>query len=59
MDSKEVKGVNQNGYGSGKESSNIEEVDNYNNLYYDLRSPVSYSRFYKLYNKIKMMDYLR
>ena len=53
---KEVKGriVNQNGYESGKENSKNEDLNSYlHNLYYDLKSPVSFSGFYKLYNKTK------
>ena len=53
---KEVKGrkVNQNGYESGKENSKNEDLNSYlYNLYYDLKSPVSFSGFYKLYNKTK------
>ena len=53
MASKEVKDLNQNGYITGKETSNTEQVDNYlQDLYYKLSSPVSFSGFYKLYNKI-------
>ena len=50
----EGKQVNPNGYESGNENSENEEMYSYlHNLYYDLRSPVSFSGFYKLYNKIK------
>ena len=54
MATKEVKEINQTGYVSGNKSSNSEQVDRYiHDLYYNLRSPVSFSGFYKLYNKIK------
>ena len=46
--------MNRNGYENGKEISENEEMNSYLlNLYYDLRSPVSFSGFYELYNKIK------
>ena len=54
MTTKEEKELNQNGYVTGKENSNTEQVDNYlHDLYYKPTSPVSFSGFYKLYNKIK------
>ena len=50
----EEKQVNRNDYENGKEISENEEMNSYLlNLYYDLRSPVSFSGFYELYNKIK------
>ena len=46
--------VKRIGYKNGKQNFKDGDVNSYlHNLYYDLRSPVSYSGFYKLYYRIK------